>query len=419
MSQRKSLDAYIARIKVARRRLYRAAKQKRPWGIPLDDLEKQVPSDEAVADLIQNAFYASLETDEGRVPRVRMLWIHPAIGPFQVVRLTPPVAIDSPRVLAKMSQIVAPNWSLRIVLNEQGRFAVDGVCYGDARPVGRGSNRSPFPGCSIRVLGPADIEYQEGAWILSYKKGCIFAPMTLWRRNPVKRFVENLESCVTPLGFSEQAKIDHFESFFSPNGTMIELLGEFLSWVHSSHHGGTVAIVPNHHIEGLDIGFPTSSTAMVDSPKRYAEMVLEQSRARIKAMELTGDNKEVQTQLLLASMYPPEGQDRLTETYRATAGLANADGAVLLGRDLSLLGFGAFVDISPPPNVNSISIRTAGGQVISEKAVLSSTGTRHLSALRLAQRVPESIVFVFSADGEVRAFCREQDTVWYYERFRW
>jgi hypothetical protein len=200
---------------------------------------------------------------------------------------------------------------------------------------------------------------------------------------------------------------------------MADLLGRFLTSIKSQHHGGTVAILQDGPVDGLEIRYPASSNVMTESPKRYAEIVHEQSLARIRLQELEDIDDMDRKKLMLAYMYNPAGWDGLVATYDAVAAFANTDGAVILNRDLSLRGFGAIVDIRPPAHLETLSLRGEDGESITEDHILASTGTRHLSALRLAQRATEGIVFVFSADGEVRAFCREGNIVQYFRDFCW
>ena len=417
----KSIDEYLDRIAVGRRRFVRAMREKTgPHASLYHSLAEDLPSDAAVGDLIQKAFYASLETDERRDSRVRMQWLHPALGFFELARFERHLPIDSPRVLTKLSQVTPTGGSLRLVL-ENDAFVVAGLCFTSTRHVDRRQGfRNSFPGCAITIHGVAHIEYQQGAWSLWYDKGSVAMPKTIWRRAPVKRFIQNLEQHIIPGTLSgEQVQGDTLGPLFSPLEMLTELLGELLTSILSSGHGGTVAILPDGSVKGLTIRYAASSNAMIESSRRYAEVLVEQSRARVKLQELNHINEEDRIQLLLAAMYPPEGRAQLVSTYRGIASLASADGAVVLNRDLSLRGFGGIVDLRCDADVEAVPVCNSSGQVVAENEVLRLTGTRHLAALRLAQRVPESIVFVFSEDGGVRAFCREDNVVWHYDRFRW
>ena len=415
----KPIEDFVDRITTARRRFYRAMRQGiGPYGTLNLSLAEDIPNNAAIETLIRNAFYASLETDEGRETLIRMQWVHPALGPAKLVDFDPYLPVNSPRVLTRLSQIVPNGCSLRVVL-ENEEFAIAGLCFTFAQYiVARRKFRDTAPVIAVTIRGVADIEYQEGGWFLAYNKGNVVTPKVIWSRHPVRRFLQGLERRVVSADSEKQIQEDVLGAQFSGLEVLVGLLGELLTSVRALRHGGTIAILPDGQFEGLTIRYPSSSNELIASSARYAEVLLKQVLARKKLQSLTEIAEEDRNQLLVSSMYPPEGRASLISTYRAVASLTSADGAVVFNRDLSLRGFGAIVDLRLEEDVKSI-LRNASGKIVAEDEVLGLTGTRHLAALRLAQRVPGSIVFVFSQDGEVRAFCHEDETVWCYESFRW
>jgi hypothetical protein len=78
--------------------------------------------------------------------------------------------------------------------------------------------------------------------------------------------------------------------------------------------------------------------------------------------------------------------------------LAAVDGAVVVDRNLRVLGFGAFIEISQVPKlVNTITDENKEEQVVSTKL----GGGRHRSAVEFCARFPPAAAIVVSEDGRV------------------
>jgi hypothetical protein len=90
----------------------------------------------------------------------------------------------------------------------------------------------------------------------------------------------------------------------------------------------------------------------------------------------------------------------LTEYTAATAQLAGTDGAIVLGTDLSLHGFGAMIDNTP---VDEVGLRFIDGndETISRASIIENRGVRHQSALSFVMREEGVVVFVVSQDGPI------------------
>lgn len=107
--------------------------------------------------------------------------------------------------------------------------------------------------------------------------------------------------------------------------------------------------------------------------------------------------------------------EALFEIAHLIAGLALADGAVVMTKAHDILGFGGMIS-GRLPAVRSIA-RAAdleGNRVTMEGA--ESVGARHRSAYRLASAVPGSVVIVISQDGGVRFVSQKDGRVTYWEQ---
>ncbi len=93
--------------------------------------------------------------------------------------------------------------------------------------------------------------------------------------------------------------------------------------------------------------------------------------------------------------------EALFETAHLIAGLAAADGAVVMSKQNELLGFGGMIS-GRLPDVGRVwrALDLEGKEVAEERT--GNVGSRHRSAYRLASALPGSVAVVISQDGGVR-----------------
>lgn len=91
----------------------------------------------------------------------------------------------------------------------------------------------------------------------------------------------------------------------------------------------------------------------------------------------------------------------LAHAAELVAGFAGVDGAVVLARDLQIVGFGA--EITAQGEFNETILEFQTGETRS-RISLENVGMRHRSAAYLARSVPGVLIFVVSQDGGVSAF---------------
>lgn len=94
---------------------------------------------------------------------------------------------------------------------------------------------------------------------------------------------------------------------------------------------------------------------------------------------------------------------KLFDGARTVAQLSTVDGCIVFDRRLRLLGFGGETLVKN--NVDCVQLDPNNVGLI-EKGIfdLHQFGTRHRSAARLCARVKDTIAFVVSQDGDIRAF---------------
>jgi hypothetical protein len=201
------------------------------------------------------------------------------------------------------------------------------------------------------------------------------------------------------------------------------MMKRVISVLRNARHGGTVIFVPLENAGDLSREHP-----YIDLRYRFAD-----GRARLSFPDLVVDilNR-------LAQLYGTTDQQEPRvvdwEEFEATidheiatldealfdvayliAGLAAADGAVLMSKQNELLGFGGMIS-GRLPDVESVwrALDLEGEKVVEEGT--GNVGARHRSAYRLASALPESVAVVISQDGGVRWVCQKDNRVTYWEQ---
>ena len=107
--------------------------------------------------------------------------------------------------------------------------------------------------------------------------------------------------------------------------------------------------------------------------------------------------------------------ESLFETAHLIAGLASADGAVVITKEHDLLGFGGMISGRlPAVRIVARAADLEGDRITEEEA--KNVGARHHSAYRLAGALPGSVVIVISQDGGVRFVSQKNGRVTYWEQ---
>ena len=196
-----------------------------------------------------------------------------------------------------------------------------------------------------------------------------------------------------------------------------------ISVVRDARHGGTVIFIPLENTGELSSEYP-----YIDLRYPFADV-----RARLSFPDLVVDILNRLAQLYGTTDQQEPGivdweefeattddeiatlDEALFETAHLIAGLAAADGAVLMSKQNELLGFGGMIS-GRLPDVESVgrSLDLEGEKVVEEST--GNVGARHRSAYRLAGALPGSVAVVISQDGGVRWVCQKGGRVTYWEQ---
>jgi hypothetical protein len=201
------------------------------------------------------------------------------------------------------------------------------------------------------------------------------------------------------------------------------MMKRVISVLRDARHGGTVIFVPLENTGDLSREHP-----YIDLKYRFADV-----RARLSFRDLVVDILNRLAQLYGTTDQQEPGivdweefeattddeiatlDEALFETAHLIAGLASADGAVVMSKHNELLGFGGMIS-GRLPDVESVgrSLDLEGEKVVEEGT--GNVGARHRSAYRLSGALPGSVAVVISQDGGVRWVCQKGGHVTYWEQ---
>ena len=181
--------------------------------------------------------------------------------------------------------------------------------------------------------------------------------------------------------------------------------GSILSKVCNARHGGTFLVVPKI----VDVSEPIRFKYPLHSDRLHAAI---QKRASFEpGLSNPLYRKKMEGSVLDNAHF---SERNLARTSDLVASFAAVDGAVVLQRDLTLLGFGAEILLTESPAENELVECHRHPDKPYHKP-LSSFGMRHRSAYRFCQKVKGAIAFVVSQDGDLRVFCDIGDKVILFE----
>jgi hypothetical protein len=201
------------------------------------------------------------------------------------------------------------------------------------------------------------------------------------------------------------------------------MMKRVISVLRDARHGGTIVFVPDEKVgdlSGEDPYIHLKYRFADGAPQRaFPDLVVDilnrlaltYARSGERTREPVGWREfERTTDDELATL-----DEALFETAHLIAGLASADGAVVLSKQHELLGFGGMIS-GRLPLVGTVAraLDLEGQRVVDEET--GNVGARHRSAYRLAGAVPGSVTIVISQDGGVRFIAWRGGRVTYWEQ---
>jgi hypothetical protein len=384
-------------------------------------------SDNLAAHMMRSAFYASLISDEGRWPKVALSACRPKPRPT-IALFNPPVTADAVSI-AKLAHAVTPSCRL-------GCAEIDGsprligifpsMGFGLGTFITRRDRSSPpqrglIPSFKVTIRGPGHIDVLCDRGAFSYRSGQVESYSSILSSRALARLAAVMDRRLTLLLGREFASKTDADAEHRLARVQEPALGELLRkglpigellrkgvkadvatdfriqltiaelvWrIAELGHGGMLIVTDRPESPALSYRYPISQRRLQKAMVRYWHAADEDGHgtSRIPLERSPG----------IPSVH--EGLS-LREHIAATAQLAATDGAIVLGSDFSLHGFGAMID-NAPADETQLKFLDGNDGIISHRCVLENKGMRHQSALSFVMREEGAVVFVVSQDGPI------------------
>jgi hypothetical protein len=403
------------------------------------------PPDVAALEGFFDACYqASMLREEERLVVFRAILAEPALfdpegrPPESLQRLAFPRSLSfDPRELRRLSVASDPQRALIGTRQDgDGGLRIWGLINSGTRWLRdvQGGRRAGAPLPSVPVVhvdAPGSIEAYKGhelggklqgegsrvrGRIPSSRNGCPASSPGSWRSS---------RSATRPTGTARELSDEAWAPLEPtlPLRIAERMMKRVISVLRDARHGGTVLFVPTAKIGEssrehpyIDVRYPFADARtrrsfpdlIVDILNRLAQLhgaphQLEPRVVGWREFETTTD-AEIETL-----------DEALFETAHLIAGLAAADGAVVMSKPNELLGFGGMIS-GRLPDVERVwrALDLEGEEVTEERT--GNVGSRHRSAYRLCGALPRSVAVVISQDGGVRFVCQRGGRVTYWDQ---
>jgi hypothetical protein len=341
---------------------------------------------EQLSSLIDTAFLASLRFNEGRATRFCVSVVAPE-NSQDAVKFTTPAPYDESQI-AKLAPAI-PNGGCLLVSTSDDGLRIWG--FGHSRP-GTWADT-----VTIDIWEPGTVRVGVGP----------FRPFAVLdgRANP---------SIIagTPIDLADYlrrtlSKTLPAEDILETQAVWRECLAlrDLAQMISADGHGGIVLIVPgetgtwSNSLLPFAYRFASADTRIRDAIRRELNEVQKQGEdlQQLSATELEDGLKSS----IMFAMISPRQND-IARNIQAVASLAGVDGAIVITRDLQLLGFGAKIAVrnKKPPQVCMFR-PGPGNQDIGLSKLEDLGGTRHQSAARFAAANVDTAAIVVSQDRHI------------------
>ena len=373
-------------------------------------------SSEVLEELINPAYMASLQAEEGRPVRFRLLFDPKLIQitttfdePLKytashLVKLAPTIDIGFRRI------VVAPE------PEKPDNLEIIGICDPELSPVpldpnvvwtsGLSAYQQNTTGIQLSVFGPGWVQVKTGISSFELLNCCIRSAFPVSQIRYVSKWSMEV---ARSLDFSDlsQLPVDSLIEnvrgwelirLQDANALIHETWRSILKKVCNARHGGTFLVVP----KVVDVSQLVKFKYTVHSDLLRVAI---QTRANF---EPSFSNPRYRPSMKGKDLDDAYLSARdLARVSDLVASFAAVDGAVVLQRDLTLLGFGAEIKTVELPNEDELVEYGEHPHGRPEPKPLNNFGMRHRSAYRFCEEANEgAIAFVVSQDGDLRVFTK-------------
>lgn len=208
---------------------------------------------------------------------------------------------------------------------------------------------------------------------------------------------------------------------FQAKDSWTNTLSRILISIQRQRHGGAILFSETGANEDLSIKYALEYRRISRAMKLalFNGIVLQNVRSEMEHRRFRG------SRTVPLQMYGLEGvseseirdsEQAITGAVRFISSLAGVDGLVLASPDFTIHGFG--VEIKTKKDIEQLFVATSADLSKGRMEDANTFGTRHRSMARYCSARPESIGFVVSQDGSIRAIMKVGDRTILFENIK-
>jgi len=334
-----------------------------------------------VSSLIEVAFWASLRSNEGRPTRLCVVVGLREELPGAVTFTTALPYEES--LLAKLAHAV-PRGGFLAVSHSGERWEVWGL--------GRARSAIAVEGVQIEVTEPGTVLVGVGPFqpfaVLSGRSSVVIEGS----RMELAFYLQRVLAKKLPSSDINETQAVWRECL---------ALADLSRAISEEGHGGMLLLVPPGS-ESIEKGLNPFAYRFVvpdeSIPRAIRAQLAEQASVGVAFMKLweSGLPDDIKNMVSGALAQPPWHPQR---EILSVAALSGVDGAIVVTRDMAVLGFGATIAVADVPRAEACVFRVGPGlQPVSPSPLRDLGGTRHQSAARFAGAYHDSVAIVVSQD---------------------
>ncbi|MGO9107866.1 MAG: putative sensor domain DACNV-containing protein [Thermoguttaceae bacterium] len=380
-------------------------------------------SDDGIEPLLLHAYRASFSTDEGRPVTSRIFVLeagwHSAppdhlFGWYKSMLLMQsfesPLQLSDERLIVRLSATLQNDGAALIVTEHAGTLVVTAIAQLDfkdaARPLlGMPHDPAWMPGLLVETHGPGNLRVREGSGeytllanrLAVHQSALGLAPVREWLYEVSRSAMENA-ACDSDWKPGRVTYPELQASIPVPQTDVRLTWSRILREAIRLGHGGAFVVIPRETPDEIHIKYrikPLNLTEKIsrvwlancclpDGPGNVEWSILEEKRLRLH---------------------------HLISACHSISWLSTTDGCVVMDRGMNVLGFGGTINAKCEDTGRCFNLTRGEEQQVDE--VLQPLGHRHRSAFNLCKKVPNSIAFVISQDGDLRVFSSDSERVYF------
>lgn len=369
--------------------------------------EGQEFSSSSIAQIVDAVYFASLRTEEGRTQELGIVLVQSL---RQLATLNPPwhlnvlggtFPLDAER-LAKVASLAADDRTFIVVSSASDKLEVVG--FGYARESGALLAADRYP--RIRVVAPGDLVFYRGDTALfRYKAGEV-------EELRPDFFVATGEPRAALMARVEQLFPNYDQKTARGLHSVIgDALSRCIRTITRRGSGGLIALLAPG--EERPASLTTAAMSYPLNPVPFGEAIVEAfeqgavmaqvEQSLFGAHPTQGPHRAVTEREIEIEAAWRDSREKQERIIADVGAMGSVDGAVLVGENLTILGFGcklpgienALPDVFIPPTLSGDEL---------ERLDLTARGTRHAAAALFAAQVPGRLALTVSSDGPAGCF---------------